>query len=88
MTVVVAGSAGDAESGIDASSLRFDVFDEYGVVQPSGGIVPAGAAYQVGIPLLAERRADDADGRRYTIKVTVSNFAGLSKAKSLALTVR
>ena len=77
IAVVVSGRAGDAGTGLDLSSGRFAVTDEYGIVQPAGRVtIAADGTYSVAVPLVASRRGDDRDGRRYTIVITVKDRAG------------
>jgi hypothetical protein len=75
--VQVRGTISDSGSGVNRSSARFAVTDEYGAVQPSGSIVVAAdGAFTVNVPLVADRLDADADGRKYTIVVTARDNAG------------
>jgi hypothetical protein len=88
LPVVVSGSVSDVLSGVDPASATFAVVDEYGEFQPAGAIsLAASGTYRVTVPLLAERRADDANGRTYTITVTAKDRAGLSRSKAVIVTV-
>jgi hypothetical protein len=86
ITVAVSGAVADATSGIDPSSARFSVVDEYGQVQPGAGIsLGAGGNYSIMIPLVALRNGNDRDGRMYTIVIRVQDNAGnLGTATSVA----
>jgi len=75
--VTVSGSITDADSGVDASSAMYAVTDEYGQVQPSGGVtVGADGTYAFGVSLEASRDGTDRDGRTYTIVVSGTDMAG------------
>ena len=78
----------DAESGVNARTAHFDVVDEYGALHPAGAItVGAGGSYSFTVPLVASRLGSDADGRRYEIRLTVSDNAGNSASTSVVVTV-
>lgn len=75
VTVVVSGVAVDNESG--AARIHWTVLDEYRLVEPSGEVVLTGnGGYSFQVPLVAERRGNDKDGRHYTIRITVRDAAG------------
>jgi len=75
--VTVSGTVADATSGVDPSSARFSVVDEYGQVQPTGAVsVGSGGHYTAAVSLPASRNGSDKDGRRYTIVVRVLDNAG------------
>jgi len=86
--VTVSGAIIDSASGINASTVAFDVRDEYGGVQPRGSIqVNAAGHYAFRVLLPARRRGADQDGRRYTIGVTASDNAGNRAAASAIVIV-
>ena len=86
--VSVTGTVTDAGSGVDLTSVRFAVTDEYGAVQPTGAItVAANGSFKVSVPLLASRNATDKDGRRYTIAITAKDLAGNESSTSVIVTV-
>jgi hypothetical protein len=88
VVVRVQGTIADAGSGLVASSLRYEVADEYGVVQPSGAItLESGGAFSVNVPLVADRRGNDMDGRTYTITVRASDVAGNASSLGVVVTV-
>ena len=75
-------------SGVDLGSARYAVTDEYGAVQPNGAItVAANGTFSVDIPLLASRLGDDADGRKYTIRVTAKDLLGNEGSASVIVVV-
>lgn len=77
VSVQLRGKITDAGSGVNRSSARFAVTDEYGAVHPSGAItVNADGSFTVNIPLVAARVDADLDGRRYTIVVSATDNAG------------
>jgi uncharacterized lipoprotein YddW (UPF0748 family) len=75
--VTIAGAAMDTGTGIE--SVRIQVTDEYGVVQPAVAPVPGNGAatleFSVGVALEASRDGQDRDGRVYTIEATVTDRA-------------
>ncbi|MEO6238666.1 MAG: VCBS repeat-containing protein [Vicinamibacterales bacterium] len=75
--VTISGTITDMGSGVDPSSARFQVTDEYGIVHPSGSIVVnQDGSYRVRIWLTASRQGSDRDGRTYTITVSAKDKAG------------
>jgi len=75
--VQIRGRIADAGSGVNRSSARFAVTDEYGSVHPSGAItVNADGSFTVNVPLVADRHGADADGRKYTVVVSARDNAG------------
>jgi len=86
--VTILGTITDAASGVNASSAKFAVHDEYHLVQPHGKIAldPAGN-YSFTILLQASRNGDDHDGRRYTIRVSALDNAGNRGVKQTSVTV-
>jgi len=75
--VVLFGTITDIGSGVDPNSATFEVSDEYGIVQPSGGIaLNADGSYAVRIVLSASRRGADLDGRLYTVTIKAKDRAG------------
>jgi hypothetical protein len=85
--VTVSGSASDAGSGV--STVEWRVIDEYGQHQPSGSImVPGGGPFSFQVPLLADRRGNDKDGRHYRIEVVaVDRFGNRLVAAPLVVNV-
>ena len=75
--VSVQGVITDTGSGVNASTSRYTVVDEYGRVQPSGSItLLAGGKYSFRILLQASRNGSDKDGRQYVIIVSAKDNAG------------
>ena len=86
--VLVRGTISDSGSGVNRSSARFAVTDEYGAVQPSGSIVVAAdGSFTVSVPLVADRLGADADGRKYTIVVTARDNAGNTGSATVVVNV-
>jgi len=75
--VNVSGTMTDTGSGLELSTARYSVHDEYNEVQPSGTIgVSAGGAYSINMSLIAARDGNDKDGRQYSVSVTIKDKAG------------
>jgi hypothetical protein len=88
MSVVVSGRVTDTSSGVDPASVRYEVLDEYGTVQPSGAItLDADGQYSAVVPLAAFRRGNDRDGRIYIIVVHATDRAGNSADESATVLV-
>ena len=86
--VTLSGTLTVAPCAATVTSLSYAVVDEYGLVQPSGPIVPgADGAFSVSVPLQASRRGDDRDGRQYTIRVTATNGTGGRATATSVVTV-
>jgi hypothetical protein len=71
--VTVTGTVSDA-SGVQSAS--FAVTDEYGLIQPSGPVTVAGGTFSFVVSLQAYRLGSDANGRFYTITITVVDGKG------------
>jgi hypothetical protein len=85
--VILSGTATDA-SGLDAASFTFRVIDEYGLVQPNGGItIGSTGAYSVTVPLVAARNGNDKNGRTYQIISAGRDGAGNTASCSTTVTV-
>jgi hypothetical protein len=64
-------------TSVSLASAKYKVTDEYGKIQPAGNItVGANGAYSFVVSLEAYRNGNDADGRFYTILVTVTDTQG------------
>jgi hypothetical protein len=86
--VTVKGTVKDAASAIDLSSGRYSVIDEYGQVQPSGAFtIGASGAYSVAVPLVADRKGNDKDGRVYRITIRAADAAGNAGTATVVVTV-
>ena len=86
VTVDVTGMVADAGSGIGQTT--YGVTDEYGVIALSGAVpLDTAGAFRVSVQLVASRRDDDRDGRRYVIVVAAKDRAGNSQSSSVAITV-
>ena len=88
MPVTISGAMADALSGIDPSTASFLVTDSQGTLQPTGSIsvLPDGT-YSFVTMLEASRRGGDANGRTYTLTVSVSDRAGNASSASTVITV-
>lgn len=86
VAVRLSGTVVDAGAGL--ASVRYEVTDEYNTVTPSGAITltPEGR-YSVSIPLVAERRGNDRDGRTYTMTVYARDLAGNESSLAVVVTV-
>lgn len=81
--VTVSGVITPGTQSIPPGGTTYFVTDEYGQVQPSGGIsLGAGGSYSFGVSLIAARDGSDEDGRTYTIVVdgkdTIGNVGACS----------
>ena len=88
--VAVSGTITDSGpyvSGVDASSVSYAVIDEYGSVQPSGPVTLNAGAYSITVYLQASRNGNDADGRRYVIRVSAKDNAGNAGSNTATVTV-
>jgi hypothetical protein len=75
VNVTVTGEAFDAGSGV--ARIKWSVIDEYDTYKPTGFVdVPGNGPFTVVVPLLAERRGNDKDGRHYTIRLTAVDRRG------------
>jgi probable HAF family extracellular repeat protein len=86
--VLVTGSVSDAGSGVAPSTGRFHVTDEYGGLDVAGPVpIAADGTYSVQVPLVASRRGNDRDGRRYVIAISAADHAGNTGSASTIVTV-
>jgi hypothetical protein len=86
--VTVSGIITPGTSGLAPGGTAYAVMDEYGQVQPSGGIALAtGGAYSFGVSLIAARNGNDQDGRTYTIVVGGKDKIGNIGSCSAVVTV-
>ena len=86
--VVVSGTVTDSGTGVDLATVRYEVRDEYGTVQPSGAIaLDSNGDFSVTVLLTASRRGTDRDGRTYTIVVHATDRAGNATAESTTVVV-
>jgi len=77
VSVTISGNIADNLSGVDPTTARFAVHDEYGRVQPTGGVtIAADGSYSFTISLRTFVRVNDTDGRLYTIRVSAVDNAG------------
>ena len=86
--IILRGTMTDTLSGVDPTTARFRVIDEYGAVQPAGliALMPNGG-YSFSVMLEASRRGQDKDGRRYEIIVTADDKRGNHASVSTVVTV-
>jgi FG-GAP-like repeat len=87
--VAISGTITDGGgSGVNPSSAKFAVHDEYHLVQPHGKIALDSAGnYSFTILLQASRKGNDHNGRRYTIRVSAIDNAGNRGVKQTSVTV-
>jgi FG-GAP-like repeat/FG-GAP repeat len=86
MPVTVSGTITD--TGCSVKSAAYAVTDEYGQVQPRGGItLGADGIYSFTILLQASRLGTDLGGRQYTVTVRASDNAGNAASASAVVTV-
>ena len=89
VNVTVSGTIKDNLSGVDPTTAKFAVHDEYGRVEPTGPVTiyPDGS-YSFAVALRTFIRAKDADGRLYTIRVTAADKAGNSRTTEAFVTAK
>jgi hypothetical protein len=64
------------------------VQDEYGQVQPQGSIaIGNDGTFSFNVQLLASRRGDDRDGRKYTITISAQTPPGAIGSATTIVTV-
>ena len=87
--VTISGKITDNLSGIDPTTARFAVHDEYGAVQPSGPVLIAGdGRYSFTVALRTFVKLNDTDGRLYTISVSAADNAGNKRTTEMLVTAR
>lgn len=88
VSVTLSGNISDDMSGVDASSAKFSVLDEYGIIHPSGSItIGRDGVFSFPINLQASRSGNDSDGRHYTIALSATDSAGNKSTKNVVVTV-
>jgi hypothetical protein len=88
VAVTVSGLITQGSNPIAAGGTTYAVTDEYGQVQPSGSFTTgAGGAYAFAVPLIASRKGDDQDGRKYTIVVQAKDTTDTAGSCSAIVTV-
>jgi outer membrane protein assembly factor BamB len=88
-SVTISGRATDALSGIAPGGATYIVTDEYGAIQPSGGItLQADGSYSFTISLEARKAKADQNGRVYTVRVTAVDRAGNPGSAIATVTVQ
>jgi hypothetical protein len=88
--VTISGKVTDnaGGSGVDPSSVRYAVVDEYGQTQPTGTIsLKPDGSYSFTVNLPASRLDTDLNGRTFTITVSARDKAGNQGSKSVVVTV-
>jgi hypothetical protein len=86
VNVLVSGQASDGQSGV--ARIAWTVIDEYRAHQPSGVAMVAGnGPFSITIPLIADRRGTDKDGRHYSIHLTAYDVAGNTRLLGTPLVV-
>jgi hypothetical protein len=87
--VTISGTIKDSLSGVDLTTAKFAVLDEYGRVQPSGQVtIASDGSYSFTVGLRTFIRLNDTDGRQYTIRVRASDNAGNSRVSETSVSVR
>jgi hypothetical protein len=89
VAVAISGTVTDDLSGVDPTTVRFEVADEYGMQAPRGSVVlRADGTYTVTVSLEAARRGRDKDGRLFTVVVSARDRAGNGGSSSSTVVVR
>jgi hypothetical protein len=88
-TVTISGTVADTLSGVDRTSGTFVVHDEYGKIHLSGPVsIAADGTYSFAISLRTFVRANDTDGRLYTIRVSAADKVGNSRTIDTFVTAK
>src|SRR5215472_3827356 len=75
--VTISGTITDTQSGVNAATAKFTVYDQDGTVQPSGLVtVAADGSFSFTVLLQASRNGADLTGRHYSITVRALDNAG------------
>jgi hypothetical protein len=75
--VTISGTITDTQSGVNAATAKFTVYDQDGTVQPSGPVTLApDGSFSFTVMLQASRNGSDLTGRHYSITVRASDNAG------------
>ena len=87
--VTISGTITDPLSGVDRASGNFMVQDEYGKVHISGPVpIASDGSYSFTISLPTFVRANDTDGRLYTIRVSAADKVGNSRTTETFVTAK
>jgi hypothetical protein len=87
--VTISGTIKDNLSGVDPTTAKFVVHDEYGKVQPTGPVtLGANGAYSFTISLRTFVKKRDANGRLYTIRVSATDNAGSARSAETTVTAK
>jgi hypothetical protein len=87
--VTISGTIKDNLSGVDPTTAKFVVHDEYGKVQPTGPVtLGANGAYSFTISLRTFVKKRDAGGRLYTIRVRATDNAGSARSAETTVTAK
>jgi hypothetical protein len=86
--VSLSGSIVASGCSLNLTSARYVVQDEYGQVQPQGTIaIGDDGTFSFNVQLLASRRGDDRNGRKYTITISAQTTAGAIGSAMAIVTV-
>ena len=86
--VTISGRITDNMVGVDPTTPRFAVVDEYGQVQPAGEItLRADGNYAFTILLEARRNGTDLDGRDYTVTIRAADKVRNASSTSFKINV-
>lgn len=89
ISVTVAGKITDALSGVDPSTARFAVSDEYHQIEPTGAVTVNGdGTYSFVVRLSPTRQAKDTNGRLYTITLQAKDKLGFTATKTVTVTAQ
>jgi hypothetical protein len=87
--VTISGTIKDNLSGVDPTTVKFVVHDEYGKVEPTGPVtLGANGDYSFTISLRTFVKKRDADGRLYTIRVSAADNAGSARSAEATVTAK
>lgn len=88
VTVTISGTITDALSGVDLTSGRFKLIDEYGAENEEGTFtINADGSFSFTADVIAKRKGRDRNGRTYAFEITAEDEAGNVAIKTVKVLV-
>ena len=86
--VIISGTITDALSGVDLSTVKYSVTDDYNRIEPKGAIVLSSTGeFSLNLQLEARRQGNDRNGRVYSVCLKAKDLAGHASQAVLRITV-
>jgi hypothetical protein len=86
--VTISGTITDALSGVDPSTVKYSVTDDYNRIEPKGPIVLSSTgAFSLNLQLEARRQGNDKNGRVYSVCLKAKDLAGHASQVTLKIKV-